>query len=199
MRVFPFARIAIAAVALAAGAGAATSSSATERKAVYEGRAYVVDGDTLRIGRDLLRIQGIDAPELRQMCMMGSEPYRCGMEASRALGEMIGRGRVRCEFRDWNPARLAQHEDRAVVQCRVHQVDIGDWMVSRGFAVPYFTSTYRSVGMQACQRGTGIWAGAFTRPSTYRHRAGDLTNDRMGKQSGVSCDRALRSNDRSRL
>jgi endonuclease YncB( thermonuclease family) len=199
MRCSPLARLAIAAAALAAAAGSTTASSATERKAVYEGRAFVVDGDTLRIGRDLLRIQGIDAPELRQMCMLGSEPYRCGMESARALGRMIGRGRVRCEYRDWNPARLAQQEDRAVVQCRVHQVDVGDWMVSRGLAVPYFTSTYRSVGMQACQRGTGIWAGAFTRPSSYRRRAGDLTNDRMGRQSGVSCDRALRSNDRSRL
>lgn len=192
----PFAAACLTALAVL---GLTQPAAATERRAVYEGRPHVVDGDTIRIGRDLLRLQGIDAPELRQQCMRNGAPYSCGQESKRALRDMVGRGRVRCEYRDWNPARLAQQEARAVVQCTVHQVDIGDWMVSRGFAVPYFTSTYRSVGMQACRRGTGIWTGAFTRPSSYRRRAGDLTNDRMGSESGVSCDRALRQNDRSRL
>jgi endonuclease YncB( thermonuclease family) len=108
-----------------------------------------------------------------------------------ALKNMIGRGRVRCVYRDWDAGRLAQQADRAVVRCEYGGVDLGDWLVSRGLAVPYYTSTYRSVGMRACERNLGLWAGAFTRPASYR-RGGDGVNDRLGRETGRSCDSALR-------
>lgn len=169
----------------------ASGVSATERRAVYEGRVRVVDGDTLMIGQDRLRLEGVDAPELSQLCMLQSRPYRCGQHVAGALKDMIGRGRVRCVYRDWDPGRLAQQAGRAIVRCEYAGTDLGDWLVSRGLAVPYYTSQYRSVGMRACERNLGLWAGAFTRPASYR-RGGDSVNDRLGRETGRTCDSALR-------
>ena len=36
-------------------------------------RAFVIDGDTLKIGRDTVRLNGVDAPELRQTCLCSAK------------------------------------------------------------------------------------------------------------------------------
>jgi endonuclease YncB( thermonuclease family) len=44
-----------------------------------EGRAEIVDGDTLRIDGRTVRLQGIDAPETRQTCTDRSgQEWPCG-------------------------------------------------------------------------------------------------------------------------
>jgi endonuclease YncB( thermonuclease family) len=184
-------KIPVLVAAVLASVLATSPATATERRAVYEGRVRIVDGDTLMIGQDRLRLEGVDAPESSQLCMLQNRPYRCGQHVANALKNMIGRGRVRCVYRDWDPGRLAQQADRAVVRCEYGGVDLGDWLVSRGLAVPYYTSQYRSVGMRACERNLGLWAGAFTRPASYR-RGGDGVNDRLGRETGRTCDSALR-------
>lgn len=46
------------------------------------GRASVVDGDTIDIGKVRVRLQGVDAPERSQRCADGGgNVYRCGKEA----------------------------------------------------------------------------------------------------------------------
>ena len=171
---------------------AASAAQATERRAVYEGRPRVIDGDGLQIGRDRLRLWGVDAPERDQQCMLGRESFHCGQTVATALENYIGRDRVRCEFKDWNAARVVDHEDRAVVRCTVRGVDLAEWLISRGLAIPYFVGHYRSIGLRACEARLGLWAGSFARPSSYR-RQGDFTSDVMGAQTRRSCERSLRN------
>jgi hypothetical protein len=59
------------------------------------GAARVVDGDTIEIEDQKIRLWGIDAPEPAQRCTEGGAPYPCGLDASRALAKQIGRKRVR--------------------------------------------------------------------------------------------------------
>ncbi|RYG08363.1 MAG: thermonuclease family protein, partial [Caulobacteraceae bacterium] len=40
------------------------------------GRATVIDGDTLEIGSQRVRLWGVDAPEGRQSCMRDGQAYR---------------------------------------------------------------------------------------------------------------------------
>ena len=48
-----------------------------------EGRAAVIDGDTMEINGERIRLQGIDAPEVAQTCSKDSgKPWNCGLEAS---------------------------------------------------------------------------------------------------------------------
>ncbi len=65
------------------------------------GVASVIDGDTIEIHGQRIRLFGIDVPESGQLCMrpMG-ERWRCGQQASFALADHIGRATVRCEPRE---------------------------------------------------------------------------------------------------
>ena len=57
------------------------------------GEARVIDGDTIEVQGQRIRLHGIDAPESRQLCRLDGEPWRCGKEAAAALAEKIARRR----------------------------------------------------------------------------------------------------------
>ncbi len=64
---------------------------------IIGGPTRVIDADTLEVKGEGVRLQGIDAPETRQMCERGSGAlYPCGQAATRALQERIGGGNVSC-------------------------------------------------------------------------------------------------------
>ncbi len=85
---------------------------ATQALTDVAGLASVIDGDTIEVHGQRIRLHGIDAPESRQLCRMGSEPWQCGKDAANALAEKIARRPVTCE-------------------------DLGAWMVSQGLALAY--------------------------------------------------------------
>src|SRR5690348_14618820 len=77
------------------------------------GRASVVDGDTVEIQSQHIRIFGIDAPESSQLCTdkAGAE-YRCGKMAANALDEFLAQSRpLTCNVVDHD------RNHRAVARC----------------------------------------------------------------------------------
>ena len=64
------------------------------------GPATVIDGDTLEIGNERIRLHGIDAPESGQTCVVGLELWLCGQKADNALYNFIGASPVTCQERD---------------------------------------------------------------------------------------------------
>ena len=138
------------------------SSAAPE---IIAGRASVIDGDTIEIRGERIRLFGIDAPESGQTCLDAKgQSYRCGQKAALVLDARIGEGVVTCERKD------TDRYGRVVALCRVFGEDLGAWMVGLGWALAYRTYTTRYVPAEdlARSRGLGMWAGRFTPPWDWR-------------------------------
>ena len=60
---------------------------ATPALADVTGPARVIDGDTLQIQGERIRLHGIDAPESRQLCFIAGKPWQFGKDAANALRE----------------------------------------------------------------------------------------------------------------
>ena len=96
------------------------------------GRASVIDGDTIEVHGQRIRLHGIDAPEGGQTCDDATgKPYRCGQVAALALADKIGTGTVSCEQRD------VDRYGRIVAVCRLDDLDLNAWLVTEGLAIDY--------------------------------------------------------------
>ncbi len=130
------------------------------------GQPRVIDGDTLEVAGQRIRLHGIDAPESKQLCRRDGEPWRCGKDATSALKAFLGSRPVSCEELDRDRYR------RVVAKCVVDGVDIGEWMVSQGWAVAYYLYSYEysRAEQRAKTARRGIWAGEFEKPWEWRER-----------------------------
>ena len=124
----------------------------------------VIDGDTIDIHGQRIRLHGIDAPESKQICISGGEKYRCGQRAALALSDRIGRGSVTCE------AKYTDRYGRVVAVCFKGQEDLNGWLVSEGLAVAYrrYSQDYVGYEAQAKSMSVGLWAGEFVMPWDWR-------------------------------
>lgn len=126
------------------------------------GAGIVIDGDSLRVGSDVIRLEGIDAPELRQTCMEGGQPYRCGDLAKRELGRLIADAALACRIVGQDRYR------RQLARCWTgEEADIGAVLVRKGWAVGY-RGRYAREEERAKRDKAGLWAGAFERPAEWR-------------------------------
>lgn len=132
------------------------------------GVASVTDGDSLEIGLILIRLNGIDAPEARQLCTRPSkQTWRCGQQAALALSDRIGRRSVNCVTRD------IDRYWRTIAICSQDGVDLNRWMVREGWAVASrrYSSDYLLEESQARRAGRNIWSGTFVMPWDWRRSA----------------------------
>jgi endonuclease YncB( thermonuclease family) len=137
------------------------------------GQVSIVDGDTLDIHDERIRLWGIDAPESTQLCRgRDRRPYRCGALAANTLDAFTRAKTVRCTPVD------GDRYGRIVARCAAGKVDLGQLLVSRGLALeePQYSHGHYAADQLAARRaGRGIWAGRFVEPSFYRacmHAAG---------------------------
>ena len=79
------------------------------------GSARVIDGDTIEVQGQRIRLHGIDAPEGRQLCFNDGEPWLCGTDATNALRQKIGDRPVTCEELD------RDRYERIVAKCMVEE------------------------------------------------------------------------------
>ena len=131
------------------------------------GNARVLDGDTLDVRGQRVRLQGIDAPERKQLCQDddGAET-KCGVLATVALKEAIGGQPVRCEI-EGERGRYG----RAIGVCFSHDgIDLNGWMVRHGWAVAYRGYSERYVDHERAARleSRGIHSGTFVLPWHWR-------------------------------
>lgn len=138
----------------------------------FVGVARAADGDSLRLGGDRVRLIGIDAPELDQVCWRedGSE-WSCGRAARDHLAAALTGATISC---------VPQGEDkygRTLARCDADGRDLGAMMVSDGLALA--DSDYLAEQLSARARGKGIWSGRFTNPREWR-KDGPVTDPGNG-------------------
>mgnify|MGYP000670270086 CR=1 FL=1 len=131
-----------------------------------EGVPYVIDGDTLDIQGQRVRLFGINAPESKQACGNAGEQWSCGQAATEALRQIVGRQAVSCQVRDTDAY------GRSVSTCVTRSgEDLSAAMVERGMANAYrrYSTAYVGLENQARADGVGVWSGDYVDPETYRH------------------------------
>jgi endonuclease YncB( thermonuclease family) len=93
------------------------------------GVASVIDGDTIEIHGERIRLDAIDAPESRQLCRHADgTPWRCGQKSAFALSDFMGRSTIRCE------PRGRDRYQRTIAVCFKSGVNLNAWMVEQGWA-----------------------------------------------------------------
>lgn len=132
------------------------------------GRATVIDGDTIEILGERIRLNGIDAPEARQRCLDAEgREYRCGATSANALADFLAASTpTRCEIIDRD--RYGRHIGNCL---RVDGQAIAAWLVSTGNALDwprYSKGAFASYQNEARAKDAGMWAGSFVEPWEWR-------------------------------
>jgi endonuclease YncB( thermonuclease family) len=89
----------------------------------------VVDGQTLRVGEAVVRLQGVEAPARGTLCLMPDQRrFDCGAAAAAALARVVRSHPVACRLYGTDAAGVAQG------LCEAGPVEINRAMVAAGWA-----------------------------------------------------------------
>lgn len=149
--------IRLARLARLIGATAALWLTAGAALAQLAGSARVIDGDTLEISGERVRLFGIDAPALDQICPHAGRDYPCGKVARAALWDLVAGRDVNCAPVDGPPA-----EDGSIPAiCSAGEVELNERMVHAGWARADAQAPERFAAAQAeAERARrGLWRG----------------------------------------
>jgi len=130
-----------------------------------KGLPRIIDGDTIHIDNNKIRLNGIDAPEKKQICTKSGDEYSCGSVSTEALIKKIENKPVICH--------VASNKDRYgrfIGVCFVGGTNLNKWMVINGYAVAYrrYSKDYVQDEEYAKKHKLGLWAGIFLEPEKWR-------------------------------
>ena len=130
----------------------------------------VTDGDTLQLNRTSYRLDGIDAPEIDQMCLdEHGDVSPCGVAARDRLSAYIGKRAVRCE--DKGPDLI--HKQRRIGICSIEgeATTLNERLVREGWAIKLDSTAkgrFAAEEADARENRRGLWKGCFADPHDLR-------------------------------
>jgi endonuclease YncB( thermonuclease family) len=131
------------------------------------GTAKVREGDHVHIGTNRIRLAGIDAPSVDQLCLnTKGERWTCGIAARDELAKHTDGKTWTCR------AGPTDRRGRLLAHCEVEGEDIQRWLVRNGWALPYPRASreYDADEAAAREAKVGMWQGAFIAPWDWRVR-----------------------------
>ena len=140
------------------------------------GTPKIIDGDTVHINNYKFRLEGIDAPEMRQQCKKESfkisflvgftfyKDYSCGRVSKEKLITKINTSEIKC---------ISSSKDRYkryIATCFKGKTNLNQWMVRNGFAIAYrrYSKKYVPDEVFAKENKLGLWQGKFIEPEKWR-------------------------------
>ena len=129
------------------------------------GKVRVIDGDTIDVGDTRIRLHGIDALERDQPCTtLNGQHWGCGDWVTRQVSDRYQGATARCTPRD------RDRYGRIVARCVVGQEDMGEKLVSEGWAFAYrtYAKDYDLDEKAALVAGRGIHGFTLQAPARYR-------------------------------
>src|ERR1700744_5847113 len=92
----------------------------------------IVDADTIYAGATKIRLSGIDAPEMDQICLdAAGKTWNCGLEAREKLQNFGREQPGACELSGLDIYR------RYLGSCTVAGEDVSRWLVRNGWALAF--------------------------------------------------------------
>ena len=133
----------------------------------------VVDGDSINIKSYKIRLEGIDAPEMKQKCKKPylqimfftfQKDYYCGQTSKKKLVQKIGNKSLKCTLLGKDRYK------RYLAKCLKGKVDLNRWMVRNGYAIAYRKYSKRYIPDEnfAKEEKLGLWGGTFIKPEKWR-------------------------------
>ena len=136
----------------------------------------IVDGDTVHIREYKIRLEGIDAPEIRQKCkkerlkissiigFIFYKNYNCGEVSKENLEAKVNKSKIKC---------ISSSKDkykRYLAKCFKEKINLNRWMVRNGHAVAYrrYSKEYIPDEDFAKENKLGLWQGKFLDPEKWR-------------------------------
>ena len=135
----------------------------------FSGKAKVIDGDSIIVGKKEVRLLEIDAPEYKQSCLNNDGvEYNCGRMSFHYLRDWVNKKHVHCRY------EKKDIYNRYLAQCYLGQISINENLLENGMAViyNYYSSSEKLIELEkiAKKNKKGIWRGSFELPRHYRKR-----------------------------
>ncbi len=142
---------------------------------IFEGIPRIIDGDSLEINNNKIRLIGIDAPEMKQICkkpylnisfLNFQRNYECGLMVTNELKKFINNRTIKC---------ISESKDRYnryLSICYLKNKDINSWLVKNGYAIAYrrYSIKYVLEEQHAEKNKLGVWQGTFQNPEEWRKK-----------------------------
>ena len=125
----------------------------------------VIDGDTIVLNNEKIRLFGIDAPEFNQDCLdEKGRAWACGKAAKAFLEGLTIGNDLKC-----NTVTKDKYK-RSLGICFRDSINLNQSIVRAGYALAYFrySDLYKFDQEYARENEKGIWKGTFKLPEDFR-------------------------------
>ena len=140
---------------------------------IIQGKVKVIDGDTVKIKNNKIRLSDIDAPELNQLCskvflslsfISFNKKYYCGKISTEKLKRLLKNEIILCKVENIDRYK------RKLATCYKNKLNINSWLVRNGYALAYikYSKKYILQEKEAKRDQLGIWQGTFENPWDWR-------------------------------
>ena len=125
----------------------------------------VIDGDSIELNGERIRLEGIDAPEYTQYCFdYKKEKYDCGIKSKEYLEKIVMVEDFYCE------SMGKDKYNRTLSVCYANGQNVNEAMLAAGWAVVYRSQNpiYNMAQLRAKRQKNGIYRGKYIAPELYR-------------------------------